>query len=224
MLNPLRTSIGLVMGFLLNFLNTALSNGQAIQTSPAWGDSGSLAASATHQFRVLNPDPDHSQISRRRSPSAPTGRYTCPTELAPLTSLLVRDLPGYLNRLHVRMVRQKTGLRSYAIVASQPELKPLPASSEEYPDPQDDSLQQAFFTVLERQYTGDRVSELQAFHWLFLTQSQTGWKLALLYSHYGPFPLRPDAPLTPVEETSQGLTAAAIRLWLRDCQAGSIKP
>ncbi len=127
---------------------------------------------------------------------------------------------------------------NYAILASQPEFTPLPVASREYTSPEDKKLHQVFFTVLERQYSGtasriqgpqgpiprlSSVSEFQHYHWLFLAETDQGWQLAMLFSRLGPFPANA-GPLTPPRDTTQGITAEAIRLWLRDCRAGAVKP
>jgi hypothetical protein len=138
---------------------------------------------------------------------------------------MLRDLPSYLNRLRQRLLSRQAAEPGYAIVAGRPEYEPLPAGSPEYPDPQTANLRQVFFTVLERQYTDRKVTQLQQFHWLFLTQTQAeGWQLALLFSRVGTYPQTGDSVLTPPRDSSQSVTAEAIRLWLRDCQAGSVRP
>lgn len=162
----------------------------------------------------------------QRSPSEPTRfppRYTCPNELQPLTTALLRDLPSYINRLNLRLL-PKQSRASYAIATSQPELEPLPLSSSEVKNPKDDNLHQVFFTVLERQYSGKQVSEFQEYHWVFLTQTEEGWQLALMFSRLGVRSSGERKLITPPRESSQSLTAQAIRLWLRDCRAGAIKP
>ncbi|HEY9907041.1 MAG TPA: hypothetical protein V6D18_05460 [Thermosynechococcaceae cyanobacterium] len=144
-------------------------------------------------------------------------RLVCPEELEPLTRALLKNLPGYINRLSLRSRSPGAG---FAIVASQPEFMPLPTGSSEYP--QDQSLQQVFFTVLERQYAQNRVTEFQQFHWLFLAKTEGGWRLALLYSRLGSAPTVNQKLLSPPRESSQGMTGQAVRLWLRDCQVGAV--
>jgi len=80
-------------------------------------------------------------------------------------------------------------------------------------DPKDDP-QQVFITTLERQYRGTQVIEIPRYHWLFLTKTTEGWRLALIFSRMGSN--RPNDPLTPPEESSDSFMAEAIRLWLRD--------
>lgn len=155
-------------------------------------------------------------------PAAARMRYTCPTELEPLTQALLRDLPSYMNRQYQRTVRPETHGSSYAIFASQPDFTPLPIEATE--SPPDETLKQVFFTVLQREYSGQRSTEFQQFNWLFLTRTAAGWQLALLFSRMGSYPTNDKTLLTPTRDTSQGLTAQSIRLWLRDCQAGAVKP
>lgn len=151
-------------------------------------------------------------------------RFACPTETQPLTALLLRDLPGYINRVYARVVYPQVKDWTYAILANQPEFEPLPVNSSEYPNPPDDSLQQIFFTMLERQYRGSRFTLLQQYHWLFLTKTQTGWQVAFVFSRVGAYPAGAQKILTPPRESSDETTAQAIRLWLRDCEAGLVKP
>ena len=158
----------------------------------------------------------------RSTPSYIRPRVTCPTELETLTPAMLRDLPSYMNRQYIRVVARRVESISYAIAASQPEFMPLPAESSEYTNPIDKNLHQVFFTVLERQYFGKRVTEFQHYHWLFLTQTIDGWQVALMFSRFGGYPTE-QQPLTPPKDSSQSLTAQAVRLWLRDCRAGSVK-
>ncbi|NJR66863.1 MAG: hypothetical protein HC772_18640 [Leptolyngbyaceae cyanobacterium CRU_2_3] len=63
--------------------------------------------------------------------------------------------------------------------------------------------------------------ELQHYHWLFLTPTENyGWRLVLMFSSLGNAPA--NQPPSPPQDTSQGVIAQAVRLWLRDCRAGSI--
>lgn len=164
-----------------------------------------------------------SLLARKSQPNR--GRYICPMELQPLTQTLLRDLPGYINRLYLRTVGQRADTpMSYALIASQPELTPLPIESAEYSPPQDENLHQVFFTVLERQYSTQSSTALQHYHWLFLARTQTGWQVALMFSRLGSYPADRTKVLTPPRDSSQSLTAQAIRTWLRDCEAGAVKP
>jgi hypothetical protein len=163
------------------------------------------------------PAPKASPRATPRATPRPIPRLVCPTELEPLTQALLRDLPSYINRLS-RRDRVRTG--EYAIVASQPELEPLPTGASEYPP--DPSLKQVFFTVLDRQYSQRQVTQFQQFHWLFLAKTPSGWQLALLYSRVGSSLTAERPRSSPPRESSQGVTGQAIRTWLRDCQSGAI--
>lgn len=146
----------------------------------------------------------------------------CPAELPQLLQALLRDLPGYANRVASRRLGTPS---STVLIASPPELEPLeltnqPWSSEASLDPQ---VRQVFFTTLERQYLSDRILALQQYHWLFLVPDPEGWRLVLLYSSWGGYP-RDDRPTTPPQDSRQGIIGQAISLWLRDCRAGAVSP
>jgi hypothetical protein len=162
---------------------------------------------------------------QNRSTSLLRPKSTCPAQVEPLVTALLRDLPGYMNRIYLRRVQQRFAAASwnYAIVASQPDLNPLPLDPSPYKNPQDENLHQVFFTMLERQYSGKTSVEWQHYHWLFLTQTQSGWRVAILLSRFGSYPSDRTRPMTPIRESSQSLTAEAIRTWLRDCHAGAVK-
>ncbi len=154
-------------------------------------------------------------------PSAPRPKTSCPVTPATLTSLLLRDLPGYVNRLARREVR--SGSESYVVAASAADLTPLPVKSSESPEVPDKNLHQVFFTTLEREYHHNQMQQWQQHHWLFLAQTAQGWRLALIYSRLAPYPTDPTQPLVPAHDSIQSLTAEAIRIWLRDCNAGAVK-
>lgn len=152
---------------------------------------------------------------------------TCPIEIEPLTDRLLQDLPGYANRVIQRSRSVVDGNRSlyiplYVIIAGRPEFEPLPlrVAPSEAPPRFPDTTKQVFFTTLENQYNGTRQARLQNFHWLFLTRTIEGWRLVTLYTQLAAIP--PSPPLPPVE-TSSGSIGQAIRLWLRDCEAGALR-
>ena len=154
-------------------------------------------------------------------------RYTCPTEFEPLVSLMLRDLPSYSNRISQRLSRRDRviNLTSSMLLTSPPDFQPLPlgpGGTQSSSNPETSGLRQVFFTTLERQYTAGKPVQLQRYHWVFLTQTVSGWRLALLYSRTGPY--KPNEPISPPEDSSQGGTAQAIRTWLRDCHIGRIRP
>lgn len=147
---------------------------------------------------------------------------TCPAKLDALTNLLVRDLPGYTNRLIQRRRKRTDPVYSSIVTVSAPEFKPLEIASREYPlqFPQA-APQQVFITTLERQYTGIRSAELQQFHWLFMAQTRLGWRLVSIYASTGGLP-RGNTPVSPPLESSKTVVAEAIRLWLNDCHLGKV--
>lgn len=149
-------------------------------------------------------------------------RRTCPEDLEALVTLMLNDLPGYINR-ELQRARDvpDLGYVSHVIIAGRPEYEPLslgPGTYTAFDAP--DSPEQIFFTTLERQYVDNVPISQQHFHWLFLTETSQGWQLVLLFSRFGGDP--PGEPPSPPTNTSQGAIAQAIRVWLRDCQAGAI--
>lgn len=156
--------------------------------------------------------------TQKAPPIRPT--TTCPTELEPLTNALLRDLPSYINRLSHQRSNQYP---AYAIAATQPNILPLPTVSSSTINPQQGGLHQVFFTVLEREYDSKKTTAYQRYHWLFLAHTKTsGWQVATLYSRRSSYPVR-EQYISPLQETTQELTAQVIRRWLRDCQAGSVQ-
>jgi hypothetical protein len=149
-------------------------------------------------------------------PALAAPRYQCPTQVEPLVRLLLRDVTGYANRV---IARSRTGTGSSVLLAGRPEFEPLPLPGNETPDP---NLHQAFLTTLERENISGTAIELQQYHWLFLTRGREGWQLALLFTRTGSYPS--SEPPTPPRDSSQGVLSQAIRLWLRDCNAGAIRP
>ncbi len=148
---------------------------------------------------------------------------TCPAKLEDLTTLLVRDLPSYTNRLIQRRRKRTDPVYSSILSVGAPEFKPLAVASREYPPqfPQA-TPKQLFITTLERQYTGIRSAELQQFHWLFMVQTRLGWRLVNIYSSTGGTP-RGTTPVSPPLESSRTVVAEAIRSWLNDCHLGKVK-
>jgi hypothetical protein len=146
----------------------------------------------------------------------------CPPDLPTLMPLLLRDLPSYANRVSQRAYTdfRTADIPGYVIVADRPEYAPLSLNLEGTPLPPEDQPSQVFFTTLERQYVSGKPVSLQHYHRLFLVETQEGWQLSLMFSTLGHYPA--DQPPTPPQDTSQGVIAQAIRLWLRDCRAGSV--
>jgi hypothetical protein len=146
---------------------------------------------------------------------------SCPNQIEPLANLLVRDLPSYANRAALKnRKRSDVSEMSQVIIASEPNLEPLdlPGKTQK-PDP---NLHQLFITTLERQTFQKKTSEFQQYHWLFLVQTRQGWKLSQSFTRISSYPL--SNKLTATRESSQGTIAQAVKVWLRDCQAGVIRP
>jgi hypothetical protein len=139
---------------------------------------------------------------------------TCAADFQGLVQQMLPALPSFANRIYTR-----SGLeRRYMVIASSPDFDALPLQAwTESPTPTHSSdLQQVFFTTLIRQYRNQKIEDLQEYHWLFLTHSDTGWRLSMLYSIAGQYPQ--EHPPAPPRNTSEGAVAAAIRDWLRDCR------
>jgi hypothetical protein len=153
---------------------------------------------------------------------------TCPSDLKSLSDRLLQDLPSYTNRVIQRSRSVVDGDRSlyiplYVIIAGRAEFQPLPLRtfSRGVTPPLPETTEQLFFTTLEHQYNKTGRVTLQNFHWLFLTRTVEGWKLVTLYTQLAsPGPEEP--PLPPLE-TSSGTIGQAIRIWLRDCEAGTLR-
>jgi hypothetical protein len=157
--------------------------------------------------------------------SANSQNSVCPGDVETLTNVLLRDLPSYANRVssRSRTINNPTG--TYVILAGKAEFAPLTLGAGEYlpaaPVEGEGLPKQIFFTTLERQYLTSRSDLLQHYHWLFLVQSKSGWRLVMLYSQLGSYPT--GNPPTAPRESSTGIIGQAVQLWLRDCRAGVIK-
>ncbi len=157
-----------------------------------------------------------------------------------LTTYLLRDLPSYTNRVtqRARRLSRSAEVYSYMLVAGRPEFTPLPLNPGIYTADASQSAElgvdQVFFTTLNRQYINGKAVELQEFHWLngkavelqefhwlLLTKTQSSWRLVMMFTQTGSFPKQ--QPPSPPRNSSKGTVAQAVNLWLRDCQAGSIK-
>ncbi|MBE9138608.1 hypothetical protein IQ254_15650 [Nodosilinea sp. LEGE 07088] len=157
----------------------------------------------------------------------------CPTDPEVLVNQLLADLPSYANRVASRQLdlsHQPLGPVTSVLVASPPDLTPialatLTPDASTPPTAPHETLQQVFFTTLERQYRPAQTVDLQQHHWLFLADAEDGWYLAMLYSSLAPAPdaIAPRPP-TPPRESSEGIVGQAVRLWLRDCRAGAVFP
>lgn len=169
-----------------------------------------------------------------KRPYAPLRPFTaCPDDVEMLTALIIRDLPGYTNRVLQRTVAALPGndtdgrepyRPSFVIIAGRPEFEPIDLDDRTFTTESDagGELSQVFFTTLSRQYAGLRDRQVQEYHWLFLTQASDGWRLAFMFSEID------DGQVTsaalPPRENSEGSVGKAVQLWLRDCRAGAIDP
>ncbi|MBE9041026.1 hypothetical protein IQ235_09560 [Oscillatoriales cyanobacterium LEGE 11467] len=157
-------------------------------------------------------------------PSEAVAQTSCPIEVESLVEQMLPDLPGYANRAIARSrQRENPDPSSSIVIAGQPEFTPLPLGTErsivstENSEENIQNIQQVFLTTLDRVYTAADAIELQGYHWLFLTATENGWQLAVMYSAFDSYPAG-DAP-TPPENTTDGAIAQGVRNWLRDCQA-----
>jgi hypothetical protein len=148
-------------------------------------------------------------------------------KLETLTTNLLRDLPSYANRAsqRARRLSRKGDVYSYMLVAGKPEFTPLFLNPEEYtadtPKSTASGIEQVFFTTLERQYIGKKAVELQQFHWLLLTKTQSSWLLVMMFTQTSAYPKQ--QPPSPPRDSSNGAIAQGVKAWLRDCQAGSVR-
>ncbi|WP_249069247.1 hypothetical protein [Argonema antarcticum] len=141
---------------------------------------------------------------------------------------MLRDIPSYANR-----VTQRARLRSrdrsldvygYFIVAGQAEFAPLNLGPGEYTPATsqgESDIQQVFFTTLQRRYSTTKAIQIQDYHWLFLTKTKSGWRLAIMFSMTGPYPA--GRPPTAPRDSNYGVIGQAIEIWLRDCYAGVVR-
>lgn len=163
--------------------------------------------------------------------ATPAKPASCPADIETLTALLIRDLPSYANRVIQRSRRlsrttlSRTTNNFYVILAGRPEFEPLPLTPGQYtsvtPAADGDAPRQVFLTTLERQYGGGKAVQSQLYHWLFLTQTPSGWRLALMFTRFGSSAR--ERPPTPPQESSNGIVGQAVTNWLRDCRAGAIR-
>ncbi len=152
---------------------------------------------------------------------------SCPRDLEVLMSGLLRDLPGYANRVAYRSIQANEDPTGFGtiLVAGQAEFEPIDVSTLTFDESATtaETIQQVFFTTLEWQYQVDAIAPLEQYHWLFLTEASDGWRLALMFSRIA----NDEAviqPPTPRRESSNGIIGQAVQLWLRDCRAGDVYP
>ena len=149
--------------------------------------------------------------------------FTCPNNLPKLTALLLKDLPAYSNRIIQRTqnLNQAAGIQNYIVTASKAEFEPLTLPRLQYDDQNGQDPEQVFFTVLERQYIQGKIVEIQTYHWLFLTQTNSGWRTVILFSRLGN--VDNNQPPAPPRETTNGIIGRGVQLWLRDCRANAVR-
>ncbi len=147
----------------------------------------------------------------------------CPSDIETLMTWMLKDLPGYGNRVTQRARRSDStvDIYNYIVLTSKPEFEPLPLTNLQYEPVLPDDTQQVFFTTLERQYNKTGVVLLQNYYWLFLTPSSDGWRSVLLFSQLADLQ-QDDLPLPP-QDAMNGAIGQGINLWLKDCRAGVLR-
>jgi len=149
---------------------------------------------------------------------------TCNLELETLTQKLLNDLPNYANRIiqQVRRLDAPGDNYNYVLLAGREEFDPLSLGPGRYtPIAEDRKVeppQQVFFTTLERHYIANKAVRVQNYHWLFLVETESGWRMVTLFSRYGSE--GKNDLVSPPRETSNGAVGQGINIWLRDCRAG----
>ena len=149
--------------------------------------------------------------------------FTCPDNIQELTPRLLQDLPSYSNRVIQRTqdLNQAAGIENYIIIASKADFEPLNLPRIQYNQIDNQDPEQIFFTILERQYIEGEIVEIQTYHWLFLTNTDSGWRTVMLFSRFGNS--RDNVPPAPPRETTNGIIGRGVQLWLRDCRAGTVR-
>ena len=149
--------------------------------------------------------------------------FSCPDNIQELTPLLLQDLPSYSNRVIQRTQDRvaAAGIKNYIITASKAEFEPLDLPRIQYDRIDDRDPEQVFFTLLERQYIQGEIVEIQTYHWLFLTHTDSGWRTVMLFSRFGNS--QDNVPPAPPRETTNGIIGRGVQLWLRDCRAGTVR-
>ncbi|MBS3030531.1 MAG: hypothetical protein HCA25_26815 [Dolichospermum sp. DET50] len=145
--------------------------------------------------------------------------------LETLTTQLMLDLPSYANRSiqRARRLKRSVDTFSYILAAGKPEFQSLPLNpgidnGDKY---NAEGVKQVFFTTLERKYIHKKAVELQEFHRLFLTKTNIGWTVVMMFTQTSAYPVKP--PIAPPRDSSNGAIAQGVKLWLRDCEAGSVR-
>ena len=149
-----------------------------------------------------------------------TQNKSCPEDIETLTSLMLKDLADYGNRVIQRTQHshRREGFDSYIIFAGKSEFEPLNLPQFQYNPFKESKTEQIFFTTSERQYIDNtKQIETQNYHWLFLTPTSNGWHMVTMFSRFSPSAQK-DLPTPPIE-SSKGIIGQAVSLWLRDCRA-----
>ena len=182
----------------------------AISSKPILSYQNSMSAFSLNQFSLA------------QNPAETPEAKACPEDVRELTALLLKDLPAYSNRVIQRTqdLNQTAGIENYIITAGEAEYEPLNLPRLQYNPIDDEDPEQIFFTVLERQYIDNQIVEIQTYHWLFLTQTDSGWRTVIMFSRFGNSVA--NKPPAPPRETTNGIIGRAVQLWLRDCRAGTI--
>jgi len=153
---------------------------------------------------------------------------TCPAKVEPLIGLMLQDLPNYANRILRRsriLDDPEDDFSSTVIIAGNPEFEPLPLSpldiSQIDPLSKPNPTHQVFFTTLTRNYSSGKTYNTQNYYWMFLVQTESGWRLFSLLSSFGTS--ADGNPPSPPRESVNGVMGQAVKRWLRDCRAGSVR-
>ncbi len=166
---------------------------------------------------LLQPQPLQSAIEI--SANQPyCGDQDCIIAVDPIIAPLMQALPSYTNRVLQRSPEVGLGEKSGYIILAQ-DLTQAPFSIKtELTDKK--NISSIYLMTWERRYRNQTVFNVKRYHWLFLRHTAQGWEVVKLFSQSGPYPgykLFPD-PM----DTTKGAMAEAIRLWLRDYQAGKV--
>ncbi len=159
--------------------------------------------------------------------ASPKREIACPSDIETLMTRMLKDLPSYSNRVAQRsnIGDRSVQIYNYILIAGNPEFEPLPLSDLQYESELPDETQQVFFTTLERQYTPTEAILLQNYYWLFLTQTSEGWRVVLLFSRLADLEQVEDDDLPiPPQDAMNGAIGQGIKLWLKDCRAGVLRP
>jgi hypothetical protein len=141
--------------------------------------------------------------------------------LETIATQLMLDLPSYTNRVIQRSRRLSRSVDSfsYILAAGKPEFQSLPLNPGIDNGDKDnaENVKQVFFTTLERKYINKKAVELQEFHRLFLTKTNAGWTVVMMFTQNSSYPVK--LPIAPPRNSSNGAIAQGVKLWFRDCQA-----